>query len=114
MLDPVSAEKVARWLGVAFGTALAIIEVFYNWNDPSWWPFILVDYIAVALLLYGAWRSPRVLTAGWGFTCAMFWMAFFFSWELGAERWILAGMGFLFALTIVGLTLSVIAARHEK
>jgi hypothetical protein len=99
-------EALNRRLAIVFGVGLALIEVGYNWSNPSWWPFILVDYIAVALLLYGAWRSPRVLAAGWGFACAMFYMAFFFSWRPETNDLVLFGMGALFALTIVGLLLS--------
>lgn len=62
-----AAYRISRRLAIAFGTGLAVIEVFYNWGNPSWWPFIVVDFVAVALLLYGAMRSPTVLAAGWGF-----------------------------------------------
>lgn len=99
-------ESQCRRLAVVFGLALAVIAVAYNWSNPSWWPFIAVDYIAVVLLLYGAWRSPRVLTGGWGFTCAMFYMAFFSSWDQGRAPSLLIGMGAMFGITIVGFALS--------
>lgn len=106
-------ELWCRRLGISFAILLGIVEVFYNWSNPSWWPFILVDYIAVGLLLYGSWKSHRVLAAGWGFACAMFYMAFFLSWELGeAPTLILVGMAALFAWTIIGLILS-LSTAHE-
>ena len=104
----------SRRLAIGFAASLAVIEVFYNWGNPSWWPFIAVDYIAVALLFYGAFRSPRVLAAGWGFTCAMFYMAFFISLDAGRGGAVMLGMGGLFALTILGLALSVRSALPSK
>lgn len=70
-------------------------------------------YVAVALLIYGTLRSPVVLAAGWGFACAMFYMAFFISLENGRTGSVMYGMGLLFALTCVGLCLSTIAARSR-
>jgi hypothetical protein len=113
MQDVGRADRWSRRLGLAFAAALAVIEVGYNWRRPSWWPFILVDYIAVALLLYGALRSPRVLAAGWGFACAMFYMAFFLTLQAGQRGPLLVGMGALFAVTVVGLAL-VVASRSSR
>jgi hypothetical protein len=94
---------------------LAVIEVAFNWGDPSWWPFIVVDYVAVALLVAGAHWSPRVLAAGWGFACAMFYMAFFVAaQEPGTPRPLLAGMGAMFGLTVVGLGLSLVGAGKPR
>lgn len=110
MLDTHLAGTLSRRVGLGFGIVLAMIEVFYNLGDPSWWPFILVDYLAVALLVYGSLRNPHVLAAGWGFTCAMFYMAFFDSWEAGHSGPVFLGMGLLFGITIAGLALSLVAA----
>lgn len=112
-MTPDELQTASRRLALVFGASLAVIEVFYNWADPAWWPFIAVDYIAVALLLYGAWRSPGVLAAGWGFACAMFYMAFFFSLEAGRTGPAMLGMGALFALTGIGLGLSLAAALQR-
>lgn len=75
----------SAWLALGFATFLAIAEAARNSGVVQWWPYWVVDYIAVGLLLWGAaavlWRpSARglpILTAGWGFACAMFWMSFF-------------------------------------
>ena len=72
-------------IAIGFGVFLAIAEVVRNWGDWQPWPWWVVDYIAVALLLFGgraalpgrARRSAAPLCAGWGFTCAMFYMSFF-------------------------------------
>lgn len=112
-MSSASAGNLSRRLAIGFGIALAVIEIFYNWGNPSWWPLILVDYIAVALLLYGAFRSPPILAAGWGFACAMFYMAFFVSLEAGRGGPVMLGMGLLFALTVLGLASSVVAASRQ-
>lgn len=103
----------SRKLALAFGVFLAVIEVLYNWENPSWWPFILVDYIAVALLVYGALKSNVVLVAGWGFTCAMFYMSFFMSFEIGQVAFVIFAKGMLFSITIVGLVLALRGCRHN-
>ena len=72
-----------------------------------------VDYIAVALLLYGAFRSPRILAAGWGFTCAMFYVAFFVSLEEARSGPVMVGMGSLSGLTLLDLILSIVACLRR-
>ena len=74
--------KTSAYLALAFGLVLGIGELMRNWGDWQWWPFWVVDYIAAALLIFGGQRAlntgtMRWLTAGWGFTAAMFWMSFF-------------------------------------
>lgn len=109
------ADRWSRRLALGFGATLAVAEVGFNWGDPSWWPFILVDYLAVALLVYGALRSPRVLAAGWGFACAMFYMAFFLFIEGGQTPTLLSiGVGAMFAVTVVGLGLSVVVGIRDS
>ena len=105
------AVGFSRTLALVFGGFLAVIEIVYNWQNPSWWPFILVDYIAVAMLVYGALRSNVVLVAGWGFTCAMFYMSFFMAFELGQDTLVILGKGVLFSLTIAGLVLALKGVR---
>ena len=106
--------RLSTRLALFFSLLLAIIEVAYNWNNPSWWPFILVDYIAAGLLLWGALSQSRVvLAAGWGFSCAMFYMAWFLTVREGkASAFIVVGMGILFAITIVGLALTLMPRRN--
>ncbi len=74
--------KLSAYLALAFGLVLGVGELMRNWYYWPWWPFWVVDYIAVALLIFGGQRTlntgtMRWLTAGWGFTAAMFWMSFF-------------------------------------
>jgi hypothetical protein len=71
-------------MALPFALFLGVAEVVRNWGDWGFWPFWVVDYIAVALLIWG-WRARRsrharsasLLAGAWGFTCAMFYMAFF-------------------------------------
>ena len=120
------SQRMSARLAIGFALFLAVAEVARNWGDWSDWPFWLVDYLAVGLLLVGALRSLRAreaslwLSGGWGFTCAMFYMSFFSHLaELRAdpnvaEHGLLdAGpltlaIGVLFAVTIVGLVLSLV------
>lgn len=124
-------HRASARLAIGFALFLAVAEVARNWGDWSNWPFWLVDYLAVGLLLVGATRSLRAregslwLAGGWGFTCAMFYMSFFSHLaELRAdpnvaEHGLLeAGpltlaIGVLFALAIVGLLLSLVPDRRS-
>ena len=40
-------------IAIGFGAFLAVAEIVRNWGDWEPWPWWVVDYIAVALLLYG-------------------------------------------------------------
>jgi hypothetical protein len=112
--------KLSSWLAVAFGLALAVLEVVRNWGAWEWWPFWVVDYVAATLLVIGGLMALRRgvghwLTAGWGFTCAMFWMSFFGHYEgllkagaaAGArEQRLTTIIGIMFAITLIGLATS--------
>jgi hypothetical protein len=125
-------------LALGFATFLAIAEVMRNAGEVQWWPFWVVDYIAVLLLLWGAtavlWtpgakRGLPILAAGWGFACAMFWMSFFGhideivrsgvavdmtnAQSALDEPWLTAIIGVLFAITVVGLVTSLLDRASE-
>lgn len=128
----------AAWLALAFGTFLAIAEAMRNSGVVQWWPFWVVDYVAVGLLLWGAaavlWRpSPRglpILTASWGFACAMFWMSFFGHIDEVMSSGVAVDLtnaqsavdepvltiiiGVLFAITVVGLVTSLLVEVRSK
>lgn len=119
--------KTSARIAIGFGIFLAIAEVVRNWGDWQWWPWWVVDYIAVALLLYGGRvalrsRSAAPLCAGWGFTCAMFWMSFFSHLESLHEKGtgpieshtLTAVIGVLFAITIIGLALALVGSQRER
>jgi hypothetical protein len=116
-------------IAIGFGVFLAIAEVVRNWGDWQPWPWWVVDYIAVALLLYGGHaalpgrvqRSAAPLCAGWGFTCAMFYGSFFSHLETLGEKGtgpieshtLTATIGVLFAITILGLALALVGSQRE-
>lgn len=123
----------SAWLALAFGTFLAVAEAVRNSGEVQWWPFWVVDYLAVALLMWGAvsilWRPSErglgILTAGWGFTSAMFYMSLFSHIstlqttggevaEVNAqsaldEPWLTVVIGVLFVVALVGLATSLAA-----
>lgn len=128
----------SAWLALAFGTFLAVAEVLRNSGEVQWWPFWVVDYIAVGLLLWGAaavlWtpsanRGGAILTAGWGFACAMFWMSLFAhideiaksgvpvdiaNAQSAADEPVLTIIiGVLFVITVLGLVTSLLAETRR-
>ena len=130
-------KQFSAWLALGFGTFLAVAEVIRNGGVIQWWPFWVVDYVAVALLQWGAFsvlwtpndRGVGILTAGWGFTAAMFYMSLFghideiaktgvpFSLsniQLATDEPMLTIIiGVLFAITVVGLVTSLAAEVRE-
>lgn len=126
------AQRTSARLAVGFALFLAVAEVVRNWGDWGFWPFWVVDYVAVAMLLVGARRSLGAtaaspwLAAGWGFTCAMFYMSFFShvaelrSDPAASSRGPLdatpltAVIGALFAVTLAGLALALVPERHRR
>jgi hypothetical protein len=130
-------KHFSAWLALGFGTFLAVAEVIRNGGEVQWWPFWVVDYIAVALLQAGAisvlWtpndRGVGILTAGWGFTAAMFYMSLFGHLDEIAktgvpfslsniqsatdEPMLTLIIGTLFMVTLIGLTTSLLADRRR-
>lgn len=116
-------------IAIAFGGFLAIAEVVRNWGDWQPWPWWVVDYIAVALLLYGGraalpgrpQRNATPLCGAWGFACAMFYGSFFSHLESLDEKGtgpidsfpLTVTIGVLFAITILGLALAIAGSRRE-
>jgi hypothetical protein len=125
MMELVRSADMSGHLGfrmaLPFALFLAVAEVVGNWGAWGFWPFWVVDYIAVALLLWG-WHAARsgqpsgvsLLAGAWGFTCAMFYMAFFGHLEdlerpdhgPIERRPLTLIIGLLFAITIVGFASS--------
>lgn len=121
--------RLSARLALGFGIFLAIAEAVRNHGNWQWWPFWLVDYIAVVLLVAGALMTLRarrgaapVLAGAWGFTTAMFYMSFWSHIEHldeAAEGNIEQGpltliIGVLWVITIVGFATSLAAGRARK
>ena len=123
-----AAGRLAANLALPFALFLAIAEIVRNWDDWGFWPFWVVDYIAVALLA-GAWLAtrrersagPAWLAGAWGFTCAMFYMSFFSHLATMAgpdhgpieHTTLTVIVGVLFGLTVVGFVGSLLAVRES-
>jgi hypothetical protein len=122
---------MTKWsarLAIGFAIFLALAEIRRNWGDWGYAPFWIVDYIAVALLLYGGVRTLRsgaraglpALAGGWGFACAMFYASFFSHLQRFGEpdrgpddpTVLTAVIGVLFAVTIAGFALALAAGAR--
>jgi peptidoglycan/LPS O-acetylase OafA/YrhL len=121
-------ERGNAWFGLAFSASLAVIETVHNWSDWSEPAFWIIDYFACFLLAGGAGlflfrkdeRGLALLGVGWGFACAMFWMAFFQirrnsvqTPEL-ADPLVLYVCFVLFLSTIVGLMVSLLLLQQKS
>ena len=98
-------EGVCRGLAIGFGVVLAGFDVLL-WSYPFRWIWLVPNGLAVALLWYGAWRSPRVLTGGWGFACAVLYLDVSVCLIRREPKLLLTALAALFALTVVGFVLS--------
>ena len=104
---------------LGFGVFLALAETVRRWGNWPFLPFVLDDWIAGMLLVYGAVRARRdwiegrpYQVAGWAFTSGMMYMSFFGHLEHWSQPpdagWVphealLGIIGLLFALALVGL-----------
>ncbi len=114
-----TAQKISAWMGVVLaviGGPLKILRVLRQ-SEPL--PFVAYDFIALALLLAGSvlvlrHRSGRLMAAGWGFGCAMFYGSFFSHykiWTAGTgnvafEHTMVVSTGVFLALNALGLALT--------
>jgi hypothetical protein len=113
-------ERSNAWFGLLFAAVLSIIETIHNWSDWSEPAFWVIDYFACLLLAVGAYLilfrkhagGLTLLGVGWGFACAMFWMAFFqirrnnAQMPEAADLLVLYVCLALFLSTIIGLAVS--------
>lgn len=77
--------RFSSTLAIIFGFLVPVAETIRRWHTwQEYPPAIIDDYLMGALLLWGAWsvrrrvaHGPRVLAAGWGFTCGLGYYSFF-------------------------------------
>ncbi len=112
---------------LGFGIFLALAETCRRWENWPFLPFLLDDWIAGLLLVYGAVRARRdwatgrpYQVAGWAFTSGMMYMSFFGHLEHWSQPpeggWVPHGalvgiIGLLFALALSGLGSTLLAAE---
>ena len=78
-------ETYLAWFSVVSAVVHFAGETAYHVQYGQFLPMLLVDYIAVALNLFAAWRSLRcrsasaagLLAGAWGFTFCLNYVAFF-------------------------------------
>ena len=111
---------------LGFGLFLALAETCRRWGNWPFLPFLLDDWIAGLLLVYGAVRARRnwatgrpYQVAGWAFTSGMMYMSFFGHLEHWSQPpeggWVPHGalvgiIGVLFALALSGLGSTLLTA----
>jgi hypothetical protein len=116
------ALSFSRRLALVGGILVPLGETIRRWSTwREYPPTLFDDYIAGALLLYGAWRSTRdvregqrFLVAAWAFACAMAYMSFFGHIKnLHAPDpapiphvWVVTIIGLCFALSVLALLAS--------
>ena len=117
-------------LALGFGTFLALAETCRRWGNWPFLPFLLDDWIAGMLLVYGAMRARRdwatgrpFQVAGWAFTSGMLYMSFFGHmehWSNPPESgWVPHGalvaiIGVLFGCAVLGLIATLGATRRSE
>jgi hypothetical protein len=117
-------------LALGFGTFLALAETCRRWGNWPFLAFLLDDWIAGLLLVYGAVRASRdwatgrpYQVAGWGFTSGMLYMSFFGHLEHRTDPqeagWVphdalLGIVGLLFGLAVCGLLATLQTARRAN
>jgi hypothetical protein len=128
-MDERRVIKLSARLAIGFAVFLAFAEVARNWGSWGYWAWWVVDYIAVALLLYGGWLTLRsgartglpALAGGWGFACAMFYASFFSHLENISrpdhgpfdQLPLTIVIGMLFVVTLAALVLTLAAAHRS-
>ena len=84
-------ETVLAWFSLMGAFVHFVMETLYHFKFGQFLPLLIVDYIAVALLVYAAVLSLRVqpssaagmLAGAWGFAaCLAAFVAFLVSWLL--------------------------------
>ena len=102
-------ETCLAWFSIAGACLHFALETLYHFKFGQFLPFLIVDYIAVALLISSAASSlranpacfPGLLAGAWGFAFCLAYMAFF-----AFLQGYLQSQGPLFMVLILGVALS--------
>lgn len=101
-------ETGLAWFSLAGAFVHFVLETLYHFKFGQFLPLLIVDYIAVALLIYAAVLSLRVkplsasgmFAGAWGFATCLAYIAFFVFYQ----RY-LQGQGPLFMVLTLGAAL---------
>jgi hypothetical protein len=102
-------ETWLAWFSIAGACIHLLLETIYHLKFGQFLPFLIVDYIAVALLVSSAVSSlrarpaplPGLLAGAWGFASCLAYVAFFAFLQQYLE-----GQGSAFMVIILGVALS--------
>jgi hypothetical protein len=117
----VTAQKISAYIGIALAAIGLPLKLLRVMRESEALPFVVYDFIALALVFAGAIvvlrrGSGRLLAAGWGFGCAMFYGSFFGHFEnwrrgvgnAGFEHTMVVSTGLFLVLNLVALGLALI------
>lgn len=104
----------SRYSALVFAIGLGIGEAVINWGHWQYAPLWVVDYVIVAWLLLGFFKTRlgkaiHILLSGWAFTSGVFYMALFVSLDPELALYVktnpveLALIGIMFCLSLMGL-----------
>jgi len=109
--------KISAWLALVAAILLALAHTYLVTQSAYFWPYFWVDYIAAALLAWGAVRTLkkqrgglRLLCTAWGFTAGLAWMVSASAIAPGADQplaLVAAKLGLLLA-ALAGMALTVL------
>ena len=111
--------RTSAILALVAAAAMATVKALLA--EPLWWPFLIVEYMAAAVLAFGAIAvlrggHGRLLAAGWAFTLGITWSTFFhhLAERPGFEQRtpVDFGVGFLLLTAFLGAALC-IGAPHD-
>jgi len=125
-----AAENRLAYFTLVYLACYAPIETWASWPHLTS-PFYLIDAIGMAQLLWGSVhslaarprRAPGLLAAGWAWTAANYWRAFFDrvryvneggNLQLGAPEYWTVGGALVMALLCLALSASMTARRTDQ
>lgn len=105
-------QKISASLALVAAAVMAGAKVLLA--EDLWWPFVIVEYLAAALLTLGAITALRgdgvgVLTGGWGFTAGLTWSTLFHHLQAGRSGPLEFALGALLVTAAVGFALAAMA-----
>jgi hypothetical protein len=112
-------------LALVFAIGLGIGETVINWGHWQYAPLWIVDYIIVAWLLWGFFKTRsgshvHSLLSAWAFTAGIFYMALFVSMDpaipadMRAASVLLLLMGVMLGVSALGLLCAFLTIHAQR